>query len=145
MRFIGRIIWVAIAAIIAGLVAAGVAGLIGLELATRHVVGAGGTDTADMDRWFKAYDRAAAFWQQLTGISLLAPLALVAAGEIMRNRSFLYYLAGGGIALAAAPALKNGGLELFRTGALPATVLQLLAVAGFAAGAVYWLLAGRKA
>ena len=145
MRLIGRIIWVAVAAVVSVLVAAGVAGVIGLELATRHVVGAGGAEPADMDRWFKAYDQASALWQHINGASLLAPLALVAAGEIMRIRSFLFYLVGGGIALAAAPVLKQGGLELLRTGALPATFLQVLAVAGFAAGTVYWLLAGRKA
>ena len=142
MRFIGRIIWVAITFVISALVAAGVAGVIGLEQATRQVVGA---DGADADRWMKMFDQATALLPLLGGVTLLAPLALAVTGEVMRIRSFLYYLVGGGVTLAAGPVIKQGGLELFRTGALPATYLQVLAVAGFAAGTVYWLLAGRKA
>jgi hypothetical protein len=51
-------------------------------------------------------------------------------------------MAGGGAASAAIPLLAR----LDVAGTLPqATVWQLFATAGFAAGLVYWLLAGRNA
>jgi hypothetical protein len=84
----------------------------------------------------------------LTPVALLPALALVLIGEVARIRSWLYYLVGGGAALAVIPLLSaiNGGV----TGGLNAAVStaalwQVLATAGFAGGFVYWLLAGRNA
>ena len=64
--------------------------------------------------------------------------------KLARIRSAVYYIVGGGVALAVVPLLTRIGQ--------PATVLELspvvwqvLATAGFAGGFVYWLLAGRTA
>lgn len=76
--------------------------------------------------------------------TLVPALLLVIVGEAARIRSAVYYIAGGGVALALVPLLTRMGQ--------PATVLELspvvwqvLATAGFAGGFVYWLLAGRTA
>jgi hypothetical protein len=143
MRLLGRMIWVAIALAIAGLAGLAVAGVVGLEVATR--VRTDVANAGDLDRWFQLARKAADYWPLVGGLSVLAPLVLVIAGEVMRIRSFLFYLVGGGLALAAGPLLQLGGIEALRTGAVPMLMAQTLAVAGFAAGAVYWLLAGRKA
>ena len=70
-------------------------------------------------------------------------LLAVIVGEVARIRSALYWVPAGGLAIAAAPFLLRLSSPA-TTGALPSTaLLQLLATAGFAAGLVYWLLAGR--
>jgi hypothetical protein len=86
-------------------------------------------------------------WQGLNlsfATTLLLALAVVIVGEVARIRSGLYYIAGGGLAVAAAPLLievqRQGG-----TGNLPGFIWQVFATAGFAGGALYWMIAGRNA
>jgi hypothetical protein len=55
----------------------------------------------------------------------------------------MYYVLGGGLAMAAVPMLTRlGQSSPLETSAV---VYQVFAVAGFAGGFVYWLLAGRGA
>jgi hypothetical protein len=79
-----------------------------------------------------------------TGLTVIPALLVVFVGEIARIRSALYYIAGGGLALASVPLLARFGQE---SGDLPTDqiVWQVFATAGFAGGFVYWLLAGRNA
>ena len=69
---------------------------------------------------------------------------MVIVGEIARIRSLVYYVAGGGVALAAIPLLARSasGAPSPRPSTL---VWQVFATAGFAGGFVYWLIAGRNA
>jgi hypothetical protein len=79
-----------------------------------------------------------------TGLTVIPALLVVFIGEVARIRSALYYVAGGGLALAAVPLLARLGAG----GAAAPTdqiVWQVFATAGFAGGFVYWLLAGRNA
>ncbi len=79
-----------------------------------------------------------------TGLTIIPVLLVVIVGEIARIRSVLYYVAGGGLALAAMPLLARFG----QGNGLPLAdqiVWQVFATAGFAGGLVYWLLAGRNA
>lgn len=73
--------------------------------------------------------------QTLAFIPLLLALAIVIVGEVARIRSALFYIAGAGLAAAAIPLLLKGS----------ALHWQVFATAGFASGAIYWALAGRKA
>jgi hypothetical protein len=79
-----------------------------------------------------------------TGLTLMPALLVVIVGEIARIRSAIYYVAGGGLALAAMPMLarmsESGTVVIPET-----TVWQVFATAGFAGGFVYWLIAGRNA
>ena len=79
-----------------------------------------------------------------TGFTILPALALVIIGEVARIRSLLYYILGGGAALAAIPLLARFGQQAGPAVA-QAAVWQVFATAGFAGGLVYWLCAGRKA
>ena len=65
-------------------------------------------------------------------------------GEVARIRGALYYVVGGGIALAVVPCLTRIGKPVGVLELSP-VVWQVLATAGFAGGFVYWLLAGRNA
>jgi hypothetical protein len=77
----------------------------------------------------------------ISGLSILPALLLVIVGEIAHIRSPLYYVVGGGLALAAMPLIARIG-----QGEMPADVVwQVFATAGFAGGFVYWLIAGRRA
>ena len=87
----------------------------------------------------------AALAMRLASIYTLVPaLLLVIIGEVARIRSALYYVIGGGIALAIVPMLTRVNQPMTVLELSP-VVWQVLATAGFAGGFVYWLLAGRNA
>jgi len=79
-----------------------------------------------------------------TGLTVIPALLVVFVGEIARIRSLLYYVAGGGLALAAIPLLAQIG-HAGGVGLPGQIVWQVFATAGFAGGFVYWLIAGRNA
>ena len=76
--------------------------------------------------------------------TLVPALLLVIVGEVARIRSAVYYIVGGGVALAVVPLLTRMGQPTTVLELSP-VVWQVLATAGFAGGFVYWLLAGRTA
>ena len=73
--------------------------------------------------------------------TLVPALLLVIVGEVARIRSALYYIIGGGVALAVVPLLTRMASPMTVLELSP-VVWQVLATAGFAGGFVYWLLAG---
>lgn len=139
-RTIGRLILVPLAFLLSILLAAFVAATLGLERFT----GATGGKWGDVETIDAAFNVLLHGEILLSGLTLLPSLALVIIGEVARIRSALYYIVGGGLALAATPLLA--GYATSGSTAMPATVVwQVLATAGFAGGALYWLLAGRRA
>jgi hypothetical protein len=80
-----------------------------------------------------------------TGLTVIPALLVVFIGEIARIRSALYYVVGGGLALAAVPLLARYGQGGSVIPEPDQIVWQVFATAGFAGGFVYWLLAGRNA
>jgi hypothetical protein len=79
-----------------------------------------------------------------TGLTIIPALLVVFVGEVAHIRSALYYVAGGGAALAAIPLLARVGQS--GVVVLPEQIVwQVFATAGFAGGFVYWLIAGRNA
>lgn len=77
-------------------------------------------------------------------LTSLPALIAVVAGEVLKVRSWLYYVLAGGVSLAAVPLLVSA-----RDSDLPAVAssqyMAIFLTAGFAGGFVYWLLAGRNA
>jgi hypothetical protein len=140
MRAVGRIILLPIAF---GLAAVATLFVV-LSLGQERVVQAIGTrppDQVPIDALLDIVGLALRFASLHT---LVPALLLIIVGEAGRIRSAVYYIVGGGAALAIVPLLTRIGQ--------PATVLELapsvwqvLATAGFAGGFVYWLLAGRTA
>lgn len=140
MRAIGRIILLPIAFVLAALVTLFVIFSLGQERVVQGMTGRG-PDEATIGA---AVDLLGLAWSLASVQTLLPALLLVIVGEVARIRGALYYVIGGGAALAVVPLLARLGQ--------PATVLavspvvwQVLATAGFAGGFVYWLLAGRNA
>lgn len=113
---------------------------LGLERATTflHVNPIG---EEDPDQIFAMLDQSLML---AASVTLLPALLVVIVGEIARIRSFVYYVVGGGLALAAIPLLASFGQDA-ALGASQAIVWQVFATAGFAGGFVYWLIAGRNA
>ena len=130
---LGRIIVVAFALFAAAAAAIVIAFRIGLEWMT---VANHGRDPVlgVLDALFQ-FVMAVFVLHALMAVPLLIALGIVVTGEVARIRSALFYIAGGGGAAAAIPLLvKETALNW-----------PVFATAGFVGGAVYWLLAGRRA
>ena len=138
-----RFIWVALALMLA----------IGVGLATLFALGAiwigdelraaaPGDPVFDLGApWFGAVLFTFTVVPALT--ALPAILAAI-VGEVLRVRSWLYYVPAGGVALAVVP-LLTGAPASDLPALPPGQYLTIFAAAGFAGGFVYWLLAGRHA
>jgi hypothetical protein len=76
-------------------------------------------------------------------LTALPAIAVAVIGEVLRVRSWIYYVLGGGASLAAIPLLVTPS-----SADLPAVAtsqyMAIFLAAGFAGGFVYWLLAGAR-
>lgn len=137
---VGRFIVIPIALLIAALVSGFVLFTLGLERITGALQGNRSGD----DVIVAMFDLTQQGLLLASGLTLIPALVVVIVGEIARIRNAIYYVAGGGLALAAMPMLarmtESGNVVIPET-----TVWQVFATAGFAGGFVYWLIAGRNA
>jgi hypothetical protein len=136
-----RIIVVPVAFVISGLVAGLVLVTLGLERVT-HAFHGQAMDEADSV--FAIFDFVGQGVILASSLTIIPALIIVLIGEVARIRSSLYYIVGGGAALAAVPLLTQFGQSAAFVLPSPA-VWQVFATAGFAGGFIYWLLAGRRA
>ncbi len=140
LRGLWRVIVVTFAVMVAAAVTVTVLLSIGLEQLTQVWRGQGPL-VGDLD---SALVVVRGGFRLASATTIVPALLLVAVGEIARIRAPLYYILGGGAALAAIPLIAR----LTETGAtgMPALLVwEIFATAGFAGGAVYWLIAGRRA
>lgn len=136
-----RIIVVPLAFIVAALFTGFVLLTLGMERITQALHGRNYDTTETVMAMFDFVTEGAVIAASMT---VLPAFIIVLVGEVARIRSALYYILGGGLALAAIPLIGRlgQGTELV----LPNTIIwQVFATAGFAGGFVYWLLAGRRA
>lgn len=140
LRAVVRLAMVSLAVLFAAMTALFVLLTLGLEHVTRAVHGQS-VDAASLRSLFQIVRTGLGLASSAT---LLPALAVVLIGEVARTRSLIYYVLGGGAALAAIPLLSRLGQETAGGADLP-LVWQVFATAGFAGGLVYWLLAGRRA
>jgi hypothetical protein len=77
-------------------------------------------------------------------LTALPAIAAAVVGEILRIRSWIYYVLAGGASLAVIPLLVTPS-----SADLPAVAtsqyMTIFVAAGFAGGFIYWLLAGARA
>lgn len=140
LRTLGRLVLVPFAFVIG----AGVAAFILVTLGLEHLTRALHDQKADLGTLEVLFELVSKGGMLASGATLLPALAIVLVGEVSRIRSWLYYMLGGGAALAVIPLFANGPV-LDPANAPPALVWQVMATAGFAGGLVYWLMAGRTA
>jgi hypothetical protein len=140
LRTVGRIIVIAFAFFLAALAASFVLFTLGLERVTGELHRLG-PDNDAVSTSLSMMDQGLAL---IAGMSIIPALLVIFTGEIARIRSVIYYVAGGGVALAAIPLLAR--VQQSGNFVMPEqTVWQVIATAGFAGGFVYWLIAGRNA
>jgi hypothetical protein len=140
-KTVGRIILVPLALLLAAAAAMFVFVTLGLE----RITGALHRQSAPEDTvnaMFGLLDQGVLL---TTGLTIIPALIVTFVGEIARIRSALYYVVGGGAALAAIPLLARVSQSAGATLVPDQTVWQVFATAGFAGGFVYWLIAGRSA
>lgn len=136
---LGRMILVPLAFVIGAIAALFVLVSLGYERLVQATVG------SQVDGFEALFDLFGHGVVLASGLTILPALALVIVGEVARIRSALYYVLGGGAALAAIPLLARFGQQASSGAASSPAVWQVFATAGFAGGFVYWLLAGRRA
>ena len=140
MRALGRIILLPIAFVVAGTATLFVVFSLGQERVVQ-AISARSQDEVPVD----AVMDLLVLGLRFASVHTLVPaLLLVIVGEAARIRSVVYYIVGGGVALAIVPLLSRIGQPTTLLELSP-TVWQVLATAGFVGGFVYWLLAGRNA
>lgn len=139
-RALGRLIMVPLGLLLGVSAAGAVLVTLGLEVTTHTLAGY----PDGVSRLEVLLDMGFGFIALATASSILPALLVVAVGEIARIRSPLYYILGGGIALALLPFLARVGLP-DAAAPIPTRAWTVLATAGFAGGLVYWLVAGRRA
>jgi hypothetical protein len=140
LRVLGRILLLPIAFLLATVATLFVVISLGQERIVQ-ALSARGPDEVPVDAAMDLVGLAMRFASVHT---LVPALLVIVVGEVARIRSALYYIIGGGVALAIVPLLTRIGQPMTALELSPA-VWQVLAVAGFAGGLVYWLLAGRNA
>jgi hypothetical protein len=137
---LGRMIVVPMAFVVASIVTLFVLLTLGYERVVHFITGNAGAD--GIDAIFGIFSHGVLL---ASGLTILPALALVIIGEVVRIRSTLYYVLGGGAALVAIPLLVRFGQEGGNNTPDLIAVWQVFATAGFAGGFVYWLVAGRNA
>lgn len=139
---LGRMIWVPIAFVISAAITIAVLVSIGSERITQAMAWRG-PEGDSIGALFELMRQAHLL---MSGLTLIPALLVIVVGEVARIRSALYYIIGGGLALAAVPLLARMGQGGSLSAAVPPVVVwQVFATAGFCGGWVYWLLAGRRA
>lgn len=145
LRYVGRVVWVVVAFAVASIVALAVLFALGAMWVGDELRAA----APPHDPIF-SHGGATVFGIVLfagtvaPALTALPALIAVVAGEVMRVRSWIYYVFAGGAAVAAIPLLAGAsstGLPEIPAG----EYMSIFATAGFAGGFIYWLLAGARA
>jgi hypothetical protein len=140
LRTLGRFVLVPLAL----LLALAAAGIVLVTLGQERVVAQLGGRQIDVDGVFNGLEVLLRVGIVALSVQTLLPiLLLVVGGEVMHIRRPLYYVLGGGLALALVPLLAGLGRSAGVAGL--AGLWTVFATAGFAGGLVYWLIAGRSA
>ena len=141
-KLIGRLLIVTIGFILSVLVSLGLLAYLGGQLLSDQLAEQYGQDLSGQALDFIGY---IGFLMELyPAITLLPAILIVAIGEIGRIRSWMYYVLASGTASLMVPLLYITTYVSERH--MPsASFLIIFATAGFAGGAFYWLIAGRKA
>ena len=140
MRALGRVLWLPIAFLLSAAVTVFVILSLGQERIVQAVAGRG-PDEVTIGAGFDLLRLGVAL---ASAQALVPALLLIIIGEVARIRGAIYYVVGGGAALAVVPLLARIGQPLTVLD-LSLVVWQVLATAGFAGGFAYWLIAGRNA
>ena len=139
-RVLGRLIMVPLGFILATVMAVFILFSLGLERVTQTVH----SRNVDVEAWFSMLNLAQETIVLFSTFTVIPAILLVIVGEVARIRSSVYYIVGGGAVLAAWPLMNRFG-AIGQDPTKLADLWTVFATAGFAAGFIYWLVAGRRA
>jgi hypothetical protein len=152
LKLLFRLIWVAIAAVVASFIGLAFMLAFGMEWLTRIAATETPPGGDAVEGWLTMAEnvlgQASALLPVATAFTLVPGLIVLIIAEVARIRSLTYYLAAGGIAFVGLPLMLRLAGGVGAAGSpMPwqTPVLLLIATGGFLAGAVYWVLAGRRA
>lgn len=144
-RALRRVFAIAIAFVLSLIAGAATLFFMGSRWAAEQVSSYAPDDPDEIARFLNEALGVMAFVFTVAPVLTLAPaVAAVVVGEVARIRSLLYYVVAGGAAAAVMPYIA-APQEAAQNTAYATPYFTLMATAGFAAGLVYWLLAGRRA
>ncbi|MEG6508034.1 hypothetical protein V6C03_03535 [Methyloligella sp. 2.7D] len=140
LRTIGRFIWLAVTFAIASCLAMAVLFFLGALWVGEELRSAAPTDPmiAEGGNFIGLVLFAGTVAPSLT---VLPALVAALSGELFKIRSWIYYVAAGGLSLIAVPLMVAPPDELSTLP--PMQITAIFATAGFAGGLAYWLLSGR--
>jgi hypothetical protein len=144
IRTIFRMLWVVVAFFIAAGVALAVLFALGAIWAGDELRAAAPDDPMLRHGGARAIGAVLFAGTVAPALDALPGLVAVVAGEVLKLRSWMYYVLAGGASLASIPILAAP-----QSADPPAIIashyMTVFAAAGFAGGFVYWLLAGARA
>jgi hypothetical protein len=118
---------------------------VGSRWAAQEVAAQMADDSGEVPHFLSEAVGMVSFLFTVAPVLTLAPAVVaVVVGELARIRSLLYYVLAGGAAAAAMP-LIAAPYEAAQNTTYNAPYFSIMATAGFAAGLIYWLFAGRRA
>jgi len=144
LRYVFRMVWVVVAFALAAVVALAVLFALGAVWVGDELRAAAPNEPVIRHGGASALGFVLFAGTVTPALTALPALVAMVVGEILRIRSWMYYVIAGGASLAAVPLL------VAPTAAdLPAVAtsqyMTIFAAAGFAGGFIYWLLAGARA
>lgn len=140
-----RVVGIAIAFIVSLLAGAATLFFMGSRWAAEQVSSYAPDDPNEIARFMNEAMGVLAFVFTVAPVLTLVPaIAIVIVGELARIRSLLYYVVAGGAAAALMPYIA-APQDAAQNSTYATPYFTLMATAGFVAGFVYWLLAGRRA
>lgn len=142
---VNRILVVSVGFLLALLTGAATLLFIGTRWATQEVASQMPENSDEISRFMSEALGMIAFVFNVAPVLTVAPAVVaIVVGELARIRSVLYYMLAGGAAAALMPLIAAPQQAAENT-TYTTPYFAIMATAGFAAGLIYWLLAGRRA
>lgn len=143
-RLIGRLLVVCIGFVLAALVCFALLTYLGGQMLSSEMAGTGEIDGAFPEPVMDVFGAFAFMLAIYPATTILPAIIAIVIGEVGRIRSLLYYILAGGAASLAIPLLYVA-TNVAEVEMPTQSLLMIFATAGFGAGFVYWLIAGRRA
>ena len=142
---VNRILVVSVGFLLALLTGAATLLFIGTRWAAQEVATQMPENSDEVSRFMSEALGMVAFVFNMAPVLTVAPAVVaIVVGELARIRSVLYYMLAGGAAAALMPLIAAPQQAAENT-TYTTPYFAIMATAGFAAGLIYWLLAGRRA
>jgi len=143
LRYVFRMVWVVVAFALAAVVALAVLFALGAVWVGDELRAAAPNEPVIRHGGASALGFVLFAGTVTPALTALPALVAMVVGEILRIRSWMYYVLAGGASLAAPLLVAPTAADL--PAVATSQYMTIFAAAGFAGGFIYWLLAGARA